>query len=424
MNALRVCLPLLATLLASSVFAQSLPREARLNILDAVVQIVPWDAQAETLVPWSGSGTIISPSGYLLTNYHVVGDLDRRTTYEWHLIYVTGSEFTDQPPEPAFWAQYVAGDATHDLAILKIREWVDETPVAADTTFPHVQVGDSNRLLPGDYITIVGYPGVSGSTITFTAGLMSGWLGEDMEAGGRQWIKTDGKIAHGNSGGGAFDELGYLIGVPTAGRTVQYAELDVEEQAYVRPISLAWALIGPHVPDVARAGATPVAGGSEGQTGGGGSQAGGETGGGGTQAGGAGGQVGGALGTQGTAAAGGASSTGCEFCYVSDIEQGQVAAFSIVGQADAINYHTYGVQVPEGLGELIIELKADFDVDIAIKYGAEVESWNDTGDWDYRDISEAYGGSFSILNPRAGVWYVDVIYYYEDGGANYELTIR
>lgn len=410
MQVRRICLSLVAALLVSATLAQSLPREARLNILDAVVQVVPWDAQAESLVPWSGSGTIISPSGYVLTNYHVVGDLDRRTTYEWHLIYMTGSEFTDQPPEPVFWAQYVAGDPTHDLAILQIREWADETPVAADMYFPHVQVGDSNRLLPGDYITIVGYPGVSGSTITFTAGLMSGWLGEDMETGGRQWIKTDGKIAHGNSGGGAFDEMGHLIGVPTAGRTVQYAELDVEEQAYVRPISLAWALIGPHVPDVARAAANPGAAGSQAQ--GSGAQGGGQA----------------ATGTADQAAtttgAQGASSTGCEFCYVSDISQGQVAAFSIVGQPDAINYHTYGVQVPEGLGELIIELKADFDVDIAIKYGAEVQSWGDTGDWDYRDITEAFGGSFSILNPRPGTWYVDVIYYYEDGGANYELIIR
>ena len=49
------------------------------------------DPDAESLVNWSGSGTIISPSGYVLTNYHVVGDLDRRTTYEWHLIAITGS---------------------------------------------------------------------------------------------------------------------------------------------------------------------------------------------------------------------------------------------------------------------------------------------------------------------------------------------
>jgi serine protease Do len=391
--------------LAGSALAQSLPREARINILDAVVQVVPYDPQTDGLVNWSGSGSIISPSGYILTNYHVVGDLDRRTTYEWHLIFITGSEFTDMPPEPVFWAQYIAGDPTHDLAILKIREWLDEEPVADDYRFPHVQVGDSNQLLPGDYITIVGYPGVSGSTITFTAGLMSGWLGEDMETGGRQWIKTDGKIAHGNSGGGAFDESGYLIGVPTAGRTVQWAELDVEEQAYVRPISLAWALIGPHVPDVARAAGAQTTG-TSGQT--------------------ASGQSGTQPGSQTTqqATQPSASSTGCEFCFVGNIGVGQVATHSIVGLAEGINYHTYGVEVPEGATSVVINLWSDFDVDVAVKYGSDIQSWSDTGDWDYRDISENYGGSFTITNPRPGTWYVDVIFFYEGGSAVYELSVR
>src|SRR5690554_2097348 len=318
MLASRIFQILLVLALASCVNAQRLPREARINILDAVVQVVPWDDQAESLVNWSGSGTIISPSGYILTNYHVVGDLDRRTTYEWHLIYITGSEFTDLPPEPMFWAQYVAGDATHDLAILKIREWSDESPIDADARFPHVQVGDSNRLLPGDYITIVGYPGVSGSTITFTAGLMSGWLGEDMETGGRQWIKTDGKIAHGNSGGGAFDEDGYLIGVPTAGRTVQYEELDVEEQAYVRPISLAWALIGPHVPDVARA---PVGGAA-------------------AQA-----PTAPATTTPAPNVAAPVTSDACDLCIVGTISLGSAVDGVIAGLEDYLNYHTYLVEV-------------------------------------------------------------------------------
>ena len=82
MLARRIFLLLLPLTLFSGALAQSLPREARLNILDAIVQVVPWDAQNETLVNWSGSGSIISPSGYILTNYHVIGDLDRRTTYD------------------------------------------------------------------------------------------------------------------------------------------------------------------------------------------------------------------------------------------------------------------------------------------------------------------------------------------------------
>ena len=232
---------------------QTIPRDIRLQLLEAVVQVIPFDASTGETAPWSGSGTIISPDGHILTNYHVIGDLATRSHYEWHAIMVTDPSFTDQPPQFAYWARYVASDPTHDLAILKIEEYADETPVPAGTVFPAVAVGDSNAMLPGDPIVIVGYPSISGSTVTFTSGTMSGWVGEDFDTGGKQWIKTDAKIAHGNSGGAAFDLQGNLVGVPTAGRTVQYDELDVEEQAYVRPIGLAWAVIGPNVPNVVRA---------------------------------------------------------------------------------------------------------------------------------------------------------------------------
>ncbi len=438
MRSLKPLLVLLVLSLAGSAFAQGLPRDVRMNILSAVVQVIPWDDQAEDLAPWSGSGTIISPSGYILTNYHVVGDLDMRQHYDWHAIFWTDPEFTDQPPEAFFWARYVAGDPTHDLAILKIEQWIDESPVEADMVFPHVLVGDSNKMLPGDPITIVGYPGISGATITFTFGLMSGWVGEDFESGGKQWIKTDGKISHGNSGGGAFDENGNLIGVPTAGRTIKYEELDIEEQAYVRPISLAWALIGPHVTDVARAGGTAVASAPATNTGGQANQQ--QTppvGGQGTQQQNPpGGQTG-----QGSSAPpiGGTGTTpavpttpvapsglaaNCDFCYVGELSRGQLASAAITGRTEGANYHTYAVTVPAGTTSLVVELAADFDVDLAVKFGSQIENWSDTGDWEFRDISEQHGATFTISNPRAGTWFVDVIFFYDQGAANYDLSIR
>ncbi|HET9026395.1 MAG TPA: serine protease [Trueperaceae bacterium] len=398
---MRLLRPLLLTsliALASTVMAQAMPREVRLSILQAVVQIIPFDTDADELVGWSGSGTIISPSGYVLTNFHVAGDLDTRRNYEWHTIWVTDPDFTDQPPEFYFWAQYVAGDPTHDLALLKIVEWFDEEPVDPSFVFPHVQVGDSNQLIPGDPITIVGYPGISGSTVTFTAGLMSGWVGENFESGGKQWIKTDGKISHGNSGGGAFDENGYLIGVPTAGRTVKYDELDTEEQAYVRPISLGWALIGPNVPDVARAkSSTGVRASTTPAT------------------------------SAPTPAATEPSGSGvgpCDFCTVAELALGTQTSNVIGGVVDYINFHTYTVTVPAGTPSLTILLDSDHDLDIAVKYGSPVESWADDADWDYRDLTEAPGGAFTIALPTPGVWYVDVMQYYEDEATNYTLSAR
>ena len=265
-RAILVMLTLFACLIPTQANAQALPREIRQKILKAVVQVIPLKDDGEP-VGWSGSGTIISESGYILTNFHVVGDVETRQIYKNHAILFT--EFPDQPPVFKNIAQIVATDPTYDLAVIKIN--LDNKGNKVNTRFTAMPVGNSNDLIPGDAITMVGYPGISGSTITFTQGLMSGWLGEDFESGGKNWIKTDGKISHGNSGGAAFNERGELIGVPTAGRT-QVNGVEREEQAYVRPIGLAWSTLGPNVPDIVRA---PNGGG------GGSSDTGGNTGGGG-----------------------------------------------------------------------------------------------------------------------------------------------
>jgi serine protease Do len=276
-RAILVMLTLFACLIPVQANAQALPREIRQKILKAVVQVYPLKDDGEP-VGWSGSGTIISESGYILTNFHVVGDTETRQIYKNHAILFT--EFPDQPPVYKYIAQIVATDPTYDLAVIKIGLDNKGNKIPSNTRFTAMPVGNSNDLIPGDAITMVGYPGISGSTITFTQGLMSGWLGEDFESGGKNWIKTDGKISHGNSGGAAFNERGELIGVPTAGRT-QVNGVEREEQAYVRPIGLAWATLGPNVPDIVRA---PNDGGgssdTSGSTGGGGNtNTGGNTGG-------------------------------------------------------------------------------------------------------------------------------------------------
>jgi serine protease Do len=271
-RAILIMLTLFAWLIPTQANAQALPREIRQKILKAVVQVIPLKDNGDP-VGWSGSGTIISESGYILTNFHVVGDTDTRQIYKNHAILFT--EFPDQPPVFKNIAQIVATDPTYDLAVIKINLDNKGNKIPSSTRFAAMPVGSSNDLIPGDPITMVGYPGISGSTITFTQGLMSGWLGEDFESGGKNWIKTDGKISHGNSGGAAFNERGELIGVPTAGRT-RVNGTEREEQAYVRPIGLAWSTIGPNVPDVLKAqGTDPNAGGNTGgNTGGGGNSAG------------------------------------------------------------------------------------------------------------------------------------------------------
>ena len=236
--------------LPSFAAAQALPRDVRAGILAAVVEVLPFDVDAGRTVGTSGSGSIISPDGFVLTNYHVVGDDATGQFYTWHAIRVTDPQNPDRAPQHAYWARFIAGDARHDLAIIKIELLADESPLPPGTRFPTVPLGDANTLMPGDPITVVGYPGIGGATVTVTTGIISGWVGEDFVTGGKQWLKTDARISGGNSGGGAFDERGLLVAVPTfkLQRTVRM----FEEQNLLRPLTLALPLITAHVPNVDR----------------------------------------------------------------------------------------------------------------------------------------------------------------------------
>jgi S1-C subfamily serine protease len=249
---IRPLLIALSALVATSAaFAQSLPRDLRERIVQAVVEVNRYSSSEGATIA-AGSGTIISPDGFILTNFHVIGDLDTGYADEWAAIGVTDPAAPDRPPEHRYWARYVAGEPLYDLAILQIVENADESPIAPGTVFPFLQVGDSNTVYPGDPVFVFGYPGISGSTITFTQGSISGFLGEDLTAGGKQWIKTDAKLARGNSGGTAVDGNGILIGIPT----LRFQTEDggyIEAQDYLRPVALAWPLLEANVRNVADA---------------------------------------------------------------------------------------------------------------------------------------------------------------------------
>jgi S1-C subfamily serine protease len=242
--------------ISSTAHAQALARDVRLRILQAVVEVVAIaDDGGES--PGAGSGTIVSADGFVLTNHHVIED-DRGRPQRWHAIRVTDPAAPDREPEHRYWARFVGGDAAVDLALLKIVEFADETPIPPGTRFVSLPIGEVASLLPGDPITVVGFPGVSGATVTFTQGIVSGFVGEDLIRSGKRWIKTDAKVARGNSGGGAFDLQGVLIGVPTLGvQTFERARL--EGQDFLRPIDLAFPLFARFGVAVERVAAAPIA---------------------------------------------------------------------------------------------------------------------------------------------------------------------
>jgi len=138
-----------------------------------------------------GSGFIIDPSGYVVTNEHVVGTSDKITVV-----------LHDNSRHPA---KVVGRDEKTDLALLKID---------ASGQLPYVAWGDSNPVKVGDWVVAVGNPfGLGGSV---TAGIISA-LGRNIHEGPYDdFIQIDAPINRGNSGGPTFDLKGQVIGINTA----------------------------------------------------------------------------------------------------------------------------------------------------------------------------------------------------------------
>jgi len=138
-----------------------------------------------------GSGVIVTPDGYILTNNHVVDHADQ--------VKVTlpdGREFT---------AKVIGRDAKSDIAVVKIDAH----------NLPVVPMADSDNVLVGDVVLAIGNPFGVGQTVT--EGIVSakdrGNMGiEDYE----DFIQTDAAINPGNSGGALVDVEGRLIGINTA----------------------------------------------------------------------------------------------------------------------------------------------------------------------------------------------------------------
>jgi S1-C subfamily serine protease len=180
----------------------------------SVVQIVAIvDIDGERVEGWTGSGTIISTDGLILTNAHVVLS-DRYYDVVDLVVSITVEQ--DQPPQPMFYADVVQADADMDLAVIKVRSTLDGGAANFSALgIAPVPLGNSDSLALGDPLVIIGYPGIGGETITLTRGEVSGFTSEE-PYGNRAYIKTSATIAGGNSGGLAANSQGQIIGVPSA----------------------------------------------------------------------------------------------------------------------------------------------------------------------------------------------------------------
>lgn len=187
------------------------------------VNAIPWatvvqieatvNINGEEVVGWTGSGTIISSDGLILTNAHVVLS-DRFYQVKNLIVSLTVAE--DAPPVPTYYASIVQADEALDIAIIKPYQDLLGNSINYNLlNLPFVPLGNSDKLSLGESINILGYPGIGGDTITLTRGEVSGFTAE-AAYGNRAFIKTSGTIAGGNSGGLAVNDKGELIGVPTA----------------------------------------------------------------------------------------------------------------------------------------------------------------------------------------------------------------
>ena len=179
------------------------------TIAKSVVQLTAIDESGQGL--WTGSGTIISPDGLILTNAHVVENSDE---LRWATLEASLTDSADRPPVPTYRVDVVAFDPQLDLAVVKISALLDGSP-ANVSDLPYLSVGDSDAVSLGDHVRIFGYPGIGGDTITFTEGSVAGFTSEAGVEADRAWVKTDATIAGGNSGGTAVNDAGELIAVPT-----------------------------------------------------------------------------------------------------------------------------------------------------------------------------------------------------------------
>lgn len=187
------------------------------DVMHSVVQIV---AMREGFMggmtsAWTGSGTIVHPQGIILTNCHVANPRAMgMSSPPADRLGIAITDSSDRPPALSYFAEVVVYNADLDLAVLRITHDVKGRPVSR-LQLPCVTLGDSDHLDLGDRISIFGYPGIGGETVTFTSGNVSGFSNEKGVSSARAWIKTDATIAGGNSGGTAVNENGRLVGVPT-----------------------------------------------------------------------------------------------------------------------------------------------------------------------------------------------------------------
>ena len=177
-------------------------------------------------VQFTGSGSILTADGLILTNAHVaqptaegleeyygddgIGDPD-------YLLVALVNGMDDTPAEASYRARPVEVDGHRDVAVVQIYADADGATIDTESLdLPTMPIGDSDAVQSGDDVTVLGFPGISESArLSVTKGVISTFIDRE-DLGPRSEIDTDARIAPGNSGGAAIDNDARIIGIPSA----------------------------------------------------------------------------------------------------------------------------------------------------------------------------------------------------------------
>lgn len=145
----------------------------------------------------NGSGVLIDPRGYILTNDHVVSGAEKLK------VTLTGADGKRKTVE----ARVAGSDPSLDLAVIKLQE---------PGKYPFLKLGDSSKIRVGDWAVAIGSP--FGLEQTLTVGVISA-VRQSLPIEGRRYsnlIQTDASINQGNSGGPLLNLQGEVVGINTA----------------------------------------------------------------------------------------------------------------------------------------------------------------------------------------------------------------
>ena len=154
-----------------------------------------------------GSAVIVRKDGIVATNCHVIFDSRSGRIFS-DLLFTLTPDANASGTSPRYRLKPVMLNKEYDLALLKI-EPESGARASGAMTFQAVTIGDSKSVRLLDDLFIIGFPEKGGLSVTVNRGSVEG---RDILG---NWIKTDGRMIHGNSGGAAVNARGELIGIPT-----------------------------------------------------------------------------------------------------------------------------------------------------------------------------------------------------------------